>query len=191
MPSAIPNNVNFIARSAEWALSTNIEEGRDEPFIYGEGSQTGCSINKNLVITETNMLNAVQEQIREGEAPLSGFLAPEVKIKCFACGMREVVCNVFMVLLLIAPFLAFAVSGFPPPCQTSADKGNRFPLDSNPFFWCHSEIPCPILGSSSECGKEETEASPGGLQGPHKPEIRGPESSNLPGSVPGTFPCLF
>lgn len=65
--SAIPNNVNFIARSAEWALSTNTEEGRDEPFIYGEGSQTGCSINKNLVITETNMLNAVQEQIREGE----------------------------------------------------------------------------------------------------------------------------
>lgn len=56
------------------------------------------------------------------KAPLSGFLAPEVKIKCFACGVREVVCNVFMLLLLIAPFLAFAVSGFRPPAKPQPIK---------------------------------------------------------------------
>lgn len=59
------NNMSFIAYSIAWMLSTNIEEGRDEPIISHEGGKMGWIITKTLMRTKTNTLDAVQGQIHK------------------------------------------------------------------------------------------------------------------------------
>lgn len=59
------NNVSFLAYSMAWVLSTNIEEGGDEPIISQEGGQMGWIITKTLLRTKTNTLDAVQGQIHK------------------------------------------------------------------------------------------------------------------------------
>lgn len=88
----------------------------------------------------------------EGEAPPPG-LAPEVKIDCFACGVRAVVCNVLHTFASNRTVSGICTEWIlipRPPCQASDGKGNGFTPDSVPFFCGHSEIPSLVLGSSSK-----------------------------------------
>lgn len=137
-----------------WVLSTNIEKGRYEPSVSQEGGQTGWILNKHTEFC----LRANQEMQREKQPPCCG---SEVKADCFARAMRGVAGSVLHSFLLSTRFPACAATRIPGArCQASADKGKGCALDSIPFICGHNEIPRPVLGLSSEWGKEETKVSP-------------------------------